>query len=162
MAGNCLRNCDPLVKALCNKAMACGYTKCHRGKKVSNMMGSQINIFLSLISGGTYGVDSRDGTTMEPNAVENDKEYMVCATTKTRIELAVAQSPRKRKSQLSQAASTATTDMNTATCLKRLNVSFAVDDGNNDTVEVHTVFDDDVEEEREIKSRVGYCTNFPL
>ena len=46
------------------------------------MMGSQINIFLLSVSGGTYGVDSRDGITIEPNAVENDKEYMVYATTK--------------------------------------------------------------------------------
>ena len=47
--------------------------------------------------------------------------------------------------------------MNTTT---RLKVTFA--DADNDTVEVHTVFNDDVEEEREIKSRVGYWTNFPL
>ena len=98
MAGYRLRNYDLLVKALCNKAMACGHTKCHRGKKTPNMMDSQINMFLLLVSGGTYGVDSRDSITIEPNAVENDKEYMVCATTKTQIKSAVAQSPRKKKS----------------------------------------------------------------
>ena len=62
------------------------------------MMGSQINIFLLSVSGETYGVDSRNRITIEPNTVENQKEYMVCATTKTRIESAAAQSPRKRKS----------------------------------------------------------------
>ena len=47
----------------------------------------------------------------------------------------------------------------------RLNVSFAVavaTAANNDIVEAHTVFNDDVQEEREIKSRVCYRTNFPF
>ena len=70
--------------------------------------------------------------------------------------MAVAQAPRK--SQLSP-ASTATIDMNTTT---RLNVVFAVNgDASNDIVEVHTIFNNDAEEEREIKSRVGYHTKFP-
>ena len=108
-------------------------------------MGSEINIFLASVSTGTYvyGVDSREEITIEPNVVENDKEYMVCATTKPRIKLAVTQSPRKRKSPLSP-ASIATTDMNTTTQLRKM---FAKADDN--TVEVHTVFKDDVEEERE-------------
>ena len=38
----------------------------------------------------------------------------------------------------------------------------ANDNADDDTLEVHTIFDDDVEEEREIKSRVGYGTNFLL
>ena len=97
MTGNRLRDCDPLVKALCNKAMARGHTKCERTKKASNIIGSKINIFLSSVSAGTYGVESREGITIESNAVENDKEYMVCHNTKTRIEAAVAQSPKKRK-----------------------------------------------------------------
>ena len=50
--------------------------------------------------------------------------------------------------------------MNTTTHLK---VTFAANDNaNDDTLEVHIVFDDDVEEDREIKSRVSYRTNFPL
>ena len=76
-----LSNCDPLVKALCNKAMTCGHTKCEQTKKASNMIGSKINIFLSSVSAGTYGVESGDGITTEVNAVEDDKEYMVCANT---------------------------------------------------------------------------------
>ena len=90
MAGDRLRSCNPQVKAVCNKAMACGHTKCHRGKKASCVTGSENHIFLASVSSGTYGVDSREGITIESNAVENDKEYMVCATTKIWIELAVA------------------------------------------------------------------------
>ena len=82
--------------------MACGHTKCHTSKKVSCEMGSEINIFLALVSTGTYvyGVDSREEITIEPNVVENDKEYMVCATTKTRIKSAVVQSPSKKEEEL--------------------------------------------------------------
>ena len=39
----------------------------------------------------------------------------------------------------------------------RLKVTFAANDDDN-TLEVHSVFNDDVEEEREIKSSVGYQT----
>ena len=135
------RSCNQHVKALCHKAMARGHTSCHKQNNASNMMGSKINIFLSSVSAGTYGVESRDGITTEVNAVEDDNEYMVCANTKTRIEAAVAaaEGTRKRKSR-SSPASTATTNMNTTTCFK---VTFV--DGDNDTVEVHAVFDDDVE-----------------
>ena len=91
-------NCNPLVKALYNKAMACGHTKCHTSKKALCAMGSEINIFLASVLARIFGVDSREGITIELNAVENDKEYMVCATTKTRIESAVTQLLRKRKS----------------------------------------------------------------
>ena len=76
-------NCNPLVKALCNKAMTRGQTGCERTKNVSNMIGSKINLFLSSVLAGTYGVESKEGITIEANAVEDDKEYMVCHNTKT-------------------------------------------------------------------------------
>ena len=97
---NRLRSCDPLVKALYNKAMTCGHTMCKKSKKASDISGSEINIFLSSVSAGTYGVESRDGITKEANAVEDGKEYIVCATTKTQIKAAVAasQSTREKKS----------------------------------------------------------------
>ena len=90
------------MKALCNKAMACGHTKCHRSKNASNMMSSQINIFLSLVLTGIYGVESREGITIEANALEDEKEYLVCDNLKKRIDTVVEQSPRKRKSDRRQ------------------------------------------------------------
>ena len=77
--------------------MACGHTKCEKSKKASNMMGSQINIFLSLVSAGTYDVESRDGITIEVNTMDDDKEYMVCHNTKLRIEATVVITARKER-----------------------------------------------------------------
>ena len=78
MAGsnnNHLRNCDPQVKALCNKAMDYGHTKCHKQNNGCKMIGSQINIFLSSVLAETYCTESRDGITTAENTVEDDKGY---------------------------------------------------------------------------------------
>ena len=112
---NYLSNYDPLVNALCNKALSCGYTKCEKSKKASNMMGSQINICLSSVLVGAYGMESRDGITIEANVVEDDKEYLVYHNTELRIEAAVAASQSTRKSQLSPA--TVSIDTTNTTCL---------------------------------------------
>ena len=79
MAGNCLRNCNSQVKVLYNKSIACGHTKCYKSKKVSYLMGSQINILLSMVLVVTYGTENRDGITTAANAEDDDKEYMVYA-----------------------------------------------------------------------------------
>ena len=122
-------------------------------------MGSQIKIFLSLVSTGIYGVESRKGITIDANALEDKKEYLVCDDLKKRIDTAVAQLPRKRKCLLSP-ASIITTNMNTTT---RLKVTFAAnDDADDDTLEVHTVFDDDVEDEREIRGHQMRCFPYVL
>ena len=108
------------------------------------MMGSQINIFLSSVSARTYGVDSRDDIIVEANAVENDKGYIVCATLKIGIELAVAQSPQNSPQLNDKIATTASIDI---TLLKAV---FAVNNADvNNIVKVHLIFDDDADKERE-------------
>ena len=52
-------------------------------------------MFLSLIS-TEYSTKCREGTSISVNAVEDDKEYMVCANKIAWIDDAVAQSPQKR------------------------------------------------------------------
>ena len=141
--------------------MAWGHTMCNSNKqqKASNMMGSQINIFLSSVS-TTFGTEGVDRITTETNALEDDKEYQVCATLKMRIDDAVAQSPRKSR-RLNPEASTATINMNTTT---RLTAVFKVDDG----LEEYVVFDDAaaadsdaIEVEKQKKQRMGHRTKFP-
>ena len=84
------------MKALCHKAMARGHTKCERTKKASNMIGSKINIFLSSVLAGTYGVESKEGITIKVATVDEDKEYQVCVNFEQQIK--ASQSTRKRKS----------------------------------------------------------------
>ena len=74
MAGNCLRNCDPLVKALCNRALASCGKKTHKKKNASLFLGFEINIFLLSVS-LSFGTESRDGITTAANVVEDGKEY---------------------------------------------------------------------------------------
>ena len=141
MAGDRLRSCNPPVKALCNKAMARGHSTCNKQQKAYDVIGSKINTFLSWVS-TSFGTEGVDGITTEANALEDDKEYQVCATLKMRIDDAVAQSPRKRKSPLSL-SSTAITDINTT---NRLKVALAVVDKDYDEiVEVYVIFDDNAE-----------------
>ena len=72
-------------------AMACGHIKCDKTKIATTMMGYKIDIFLVSISSlSLFGTESRDDITTEANADENDKEYQVCATLKTRINNALA------------------------------------------------------------------------
>ena len=104
----------------------------------------------------SFGVKSRDGITTEVSIGEDDKVYLVCHNLNLWIEAAITQTTRKRKSaQLD--SPTATIDINTTT---RLTTAFA-NDNNDGIVEEHTVFDNNLEEEREGKRRVGYCTKFP-
>ena len=63
-----LHNCNPQVKALCNRTMACGHMKRTKRKNASNMITSKTNIFLALL-GSTYGTGSREGITIEVTAV---------------------------------------------------------------------------------------------
>ena len=62
-----LYNCNSQVKALCNRAMACGHTMCHKKKKPSLFPGLVINIFFKLLGVVT---DSREGITIQATGVE--------------------------------------------------------------------------------------------
>ena len=108
---------------------------------------------------GTYNTKSREEITIEANSLEDDKEYLVCANLKRRIGEAVAavETKRNRKSWLSP-TSTTTIDINIITCLSAV---FEVPVAANGVVEEHTVFYDNIEEEEEKRSRVGFCTKFP-
>ena len=152
-------SCNPQVKALCHKAMAWGHSTYNKQQKAYDVIGSKINTFLSWVS-TSFGTEGVDGITTEANALEDDKEYQVCATLKMRIDDAVAQSPRKSR-RLNPEASTSTTDMNTTT---RLTAVFEVDDG----LEEYVVFDDAaaadddaIEVEKQKKQQIGHHTKFP-
>ena len=68
------------MKALCNKVMACGHTKCHQKKRAYLFLGHEINIFFKSL--GVIG-SSREGITIEATTLEDDKEYLVCDIFKT-------------------------------------------------------------------------------
>ena len=63
------------------------------------------------------------------------------------------------KKEMIWSSSASTTDINTTTYLTAV---FVVDNATtDDIVKEHTVFGDNLENEKEIKSQVGYCTKFP-
>lgn len=80
-------NFYPQVKALCNRAMACGNTKCHKNTKATNIIGSKNNIFLEFL-GDVMG--SREETIIEAAAVEAVNKYLVCADLQKWIDEVVA------------------------------------------------------------------------
>ena len=71
------RKCHPQVKALCQKA-TCHDHSCHKTTNASLISGREINLFLQSFKTG-YGTESRQGITTEPNAVNDDEDYLVCA-----------------------------------------------------------------------------------
>ena len=81
------------MKALCNKALVSCDNQIHNKrdvtKKASNMMGSQINIFLSSVTSEIFGTKSRDEITTAVNVLDDYKEYQVYASFKKGIKAAV-------------------------------------------------------------------------
>ena len=146
------------MKVLCNRALvSCDkktHDKCEKKKKASHIPGCEIITFLSCIL-TAYSIESKEGITIKATAVEEDKEYQVCTNFKQQIE--AAQTRKRNSQQLNNEIATTKVDINNIT---RLTAVFAIANAN-DIVEEHTIFDDNAEEEREIKSTVGYCTKFP-
>ena len=141
------------MKRLCDLAMCLGHESCHKTKPSSLYSGRELNLYLQLLGMG-YGTESRQGITIEPNALNDDKDYLVCANLKKYI--VDSGKTRKRKSAIldSQARTpTVTTDKTT------LRVVFDFEDGREEYKEV--TYDDAVEEDKERSNRVGHRTNFP-
>ena len=92
--------CNNDVKVLCNRALAfCDkntHDKCKKKRKASLIPGSEINIFLQSLGSSEFGTDSREGITIKATAVEDDKEYYVCANFKQRIKASQGKKKRER------------------------------------------------------------------
>ena len=73
-------NYHPGVKALCKKAM-CHDHSCHKTTNATLISGREINLYLQSFGPG-YGTESRQGITTEPNALNDDEQYLVCANLK--------------------------------------------------------------------------------
>ena len=93
-----LSQCNRTVMKLCNLA-ATGVTyhgTCNKIKDNAVLFsGVDINTYLQSFNTG-YGVDSKNGITTVANAMDDDKEYYVCANYKQKIIDAV--DARKRSS----------------------------------------------------------------
>ena len=83
------------MKVLCNRLLAsCDKNvqdKCEKKKDTSLIPGSEINIFHQSLRSPGFGTDSREGITIKAIAVEEDKEYQVCANFKQRIKASQGQ-----------------------------------------------------------------------
>ena len=87
-----LSQCNRTVRKLCNLAAAgvcqkatCHDHLCHKTTNTSLISGREINLFLQSFETG-YGTESRQGITIEPNAVNDDEDYLVCANLKKHID----------------------------------------------------------------------------
>ena len=93
-----LRQCNRMVKELCNVAAAgvSHHGKCNGNKNNAILFsGGDINTYLKSLGTG-YGEDSRVGISIKPTAVDKDKMYYICANFQEKIKTAVE--TRKRKS----------------------------------------------------------------
>ena len=155
--------CHPEAKRLCDLAKGVGKHLCHKKSNASLFSGSEINLYLQSFESG-YGTESQTGITTEPNALNDDKEYLVCTNLKKYIE--TSQKKRKRRS-----------DRHNPEAIKKfgwdniLRCTAVLEDIENDTQEVYTMFenvpvinaDDDAEEVsvNKNKTRIGCRTSFP-
>ena len=89
------RQCHPDVKRLCKLAMCRGHALCHKTNNASYLSGSDMNAYLVSLGSG-YGTNSGQGVTIEPNALNDDQDYLVCDNLKTLVEK--SQKTRKRRS----------------------------------------------------------------
>ena len=72
--------CRQEVKALYQKA-ACHDHPCHKKTNASLFSCRKINLYLQSLKSG-YGTESQQGITTEPNALNDVKDYLVCANLK--------------------------------------------------------------------------------
>ena len=84
-----LYRCNKSVRQLCNKAFASccqqSHGTCRTKKKAVLCSGHDINLFLASILSRKYGTESREGITIEANALADDTDYRVCPNFKQRI-----------------------------------------------------------------------------
>ena len=78
------RKCHPEAKRLCDLARCVGEHSCHKKKNATLDSGREINSYLQSFRLG-YGTESRQGITTEPNALNDDNQYLVCANIKKYI-----------------------------------------------------------------------------
>ena len=150
-----LFQCNRRVRNLCNKAAAgvSYHGKCTKKNNAVLFSGGDINTYIQS-SGLGHGVHSKNEITTEVNAVEEDKEYYVCANLKKKIVDAV--DARKRTSgQLNPEARTPIV----ITDKTSLQVVFNFDNRQEEYKEV--TYNDELEDDKERFSRIGYCTSLP-
>ena len=64
--------------------MCRGHAACHKTYPASLYFGCELNLYLQSLGMG-YGTENQQGITITPNALNNDKEYLVCANLKKYI-----------------------------------------------------------------------------